>query len=391
MSDTSRPLLSRAFLVCFAANLLQGLAFNLFLHLPGYLHDLGAGDTQIGFLTGLTAFAAIVLRGPLGPLMDRHGRRGITWAGGLLMVGSLSLYLIVEAIDVTLILVRILHGLAEAILFTALFTYAADVVPEQSRTQGLALFGVSGMLPISLGGVLGDALLARGGFPLLFEAAVGISLFALVVSLALPRLERLRPAEGERVGMRAALGQRDLLPLWWITSVFFLVLAAFWIFIKRFVDETGVGSVGLFFSAYTVAALFVRIAAGRLPDRVGPKRVLAPSLACLAVGFAVMLGATSAAALAVAGLLCGVGHGYAFPILFGMVVTRTPAANRGAAMAIYTGLSDLGMLLGGPLFGALVDLLGFGPMFAFAGVVTLAGSVVFFVWDARVAGPRPAG
>ena len=382
-------LISRAFVFCFLANLLQGLAFNLFLHLPGFLHDLGAGDTEIGFLTGLTAFAAIVLRGPLGPLMDRHGRRGITWVGGVLMVASLSLYLVVDAIDGVLVVVRILHGLAEAILFTALFTYAADVVPERARTQGLALFGVSGMLPISLGGVLGDLLLSRGGFELLFEAAVAISLFALLVSLGLPRLERLQPAEGERVGMRAALTQRDLLPLWWITSVFFLVLAAFWIFIKRFVDETGVGSVGLFFSAYTASALFVRIALGRLPDRVGPKRVLGPSLVCLAIGFGVMVDANAARTLAVAGLLCGIGHGYAFPILFGLVVTRTPGANRGAAMAIYTGLSDLGMLLGGPLFGALIDAAGFGPMFGLAGVATLAGTVLFFVWDARALTSRP--
>jgi MFS family permease len=376
---------------CFAANLLQGLAFNLFLHLPGFLHDLGANDTEIGFLAGLTAFAAVVLRGPLGPLMDRHGRRGVIWVGGALMVASLTLYLVVDAVGPLLVVVRILHGISEAILFTALFTYAADVVPTKSRTQALALFGVSGMLPISLGGVLGDALLAWGPFTLLFQTAIGIAFMAFVVSLGLPRIERVTPAEGERVGIRAAIAQRDLLPLWWITAVFFLVLTAFFVFVKRFVDETGIGSVGLFFTAYTIAALAVRVFFGRLPDRIGPKRVLLPALASLALGFGVLTGAATSTDLVAAGLFCGIGHGYTFPILFGLVITRASNANRGAAMAIFTGLADLGMLVGGPIFGALVERLGFGAMFGVAGVAVVVGAVAFFPWDARVEMRRGRG
>ena len=377
-------LLTRAFVVCFLANGLMGLAFNLFLHLPGFLHEIGANDAEIGWLAGLTAFAAVVLRGPLGPLMDRVGRRAIAWGGGVMMVASTAMYLFVDRVDAFLVGVRIFHGIAEAALFTAMFTYAADVVPEDRRTQGLALFGVSGMLPIALGGVIGDALLAGGVYARLFEAALWISVAALVISLALPRVDRPRAEEGQRLGMRAALGQRDLMPLWWITGVFFLVLTAFFVFIKRFVDETGIGSVGLFFSCYTAAALVVRIGFGSLPDRLGPKRVLGPALAALALGFAAMVLAQGPLWLAAAGLLCGIGHGYTFPILFGLVVSRTPGANRGAAMAIYTGLSDLGILAGGPVFGLLVESIGFGAMFAAAGAFVVVGAWGFFTWERRI-------
>ena len=48
----SERLFSRAFVFCFLANLLQGLGFNLFLHLPGFLHEIGADDAEIGFLAG---------------------------------------------------------------------------------------------------------------------------------------------------------------------------------------------------------------------------------------------------------------------------------------------------------------------------------------------------
>ncbi|MEN8159965.1 MAG: MFS transporter [Myxococcota bacterium] len=78
------------FVLCFATNLCQGIAFNLFLHLPGYLHDLGASDVEIGAITSLTALAAVALRPPVGRAMDRHGRRPvILWGGALVAMPAL--------------------------------------------------------------------------------------------------------------------------------------------------------------------------------------------------------------------------------------------------------------------------------------------------------------
>jgi len=380
-------LLTRAFWLCFLANLLQGVAFNLFLHFPGFLHELGARDVTIGWISGLTALAAIVLRPPIVRAMDRRGRRPIIWIGGALHCAVVGLYLAVDAVDAFLVGVRIVHGLAEAMLFSSLFTYAADLVPEERRTQGLAWFGVSGMLPMSIGGVLGDAVLVERGHEAIFELATGLAFLSLVVSLALPR-DRLSRADAAdpRHGFRAALRQPDLLPLWQIGTAFSIALTALFVFARRFVDETGIGSVGSFFTAYTLAALVLRIGFGSLPDRLGPKRVLAPALVSLTIGFIALAGATQDAHVVAAGALCGLGHGYAFPILFGLVVERTPEANRGMAMAIYTALFDVGVLAGGPFFGWWVERAGFGPMFLVAAGFVALGGAVFFVWDARISG-----
>lgn len=381
-------LTSRAFLLCFAANLLQGIAFHLYLHFPAYLHGLGADDVTVGLVTSLTAVAAIALRPPIGRAMDRHGRRVVIWLGGALNVAVLCGYLWLEAIGPLLYVVRVVHGLAEAMLFSALFTYAADHVPAARRTQGLALFGVSGMLPIALGGVIGDVLLPAWGFRALFAASVGFAAASLLLSIPLPAERRAVAEEGVSLGLRAALRQRDLQPLWWLGTVFSVALTAFFVFVRRYVDETGIGSVGLFFSTYTAAALLLRVTLGWLPDRAGPKRVLGPALVSLVAGFLWMARAGDATDLAVAGLFCGVGHGFAFPILFGLVVTRTPEANRGVAMACFTALFDIGLLVGGPVLGALIEWLGFAATFGVAGLWLAAGASVFFVWDARV--PRAA-
>ena len=132
----SRPgLLSGPFVLCGLANLAQSIAFNLFLHFPGFLNQLGADDLQVGFIFGIASVAAIVVRPPMGPIMDHRGRRAVILAGGVLNCAVCALYLTVDSMGAWVVALRVGHGLAVAMLFTALFTYAADLVPAERRTE----------------------------------------------------------------------------------------------------------------------------------------------------------------------------------------------------------------------------------------------------------------
>jgi len=279
--------------------------------------------------------------------------------------------------------VRILHGVGEAMLFTALFTYAADCVPERRRTEGLMLFGVSGMLPIALSGVLGDVILAHADYDALFFAALVLAAIALVLALPLTEMANVvvGPDEEGARGFRNVLRQTDLLPIWAITTVFAIALAAMFIFIKPYVEKVGIGSVGGFFSAYAGVALVFRVFLGWIPDRVGAKRVLFPALAVQAAGFLLLAFAVDDHQVLLAGAFCGAGHGYVFPLLFGMVVSRARDVDRGSAMAIYTALFDFGVLIGGPLLGAVIDAYGYTRMYQTAAGLIIAGALTFAVTD----------
>ncbi|NNC91016.1 MAG: MFS transporter [Acidimicrobiia bacterium] len=373
-------LLSRPFVLASLATFTHGMAFALFIHFPGFLEELGATEVIIGLIVGFAAIASIVVRPLVGRLMDRRGRRPLILFGNSLNVVALALYLTVAQIDGWVYAIRILHGLSEAILFTVLFTFAADWVPERRRTQGLALFGVAGMLPIALAGVLGDVILNRWDFDVFFIVAVGFALASLLLSLPLhdaPHLSEQPPARG----FLASITGIHLLPLWWITFVFSFVLTAYFTFLKTFVNETGVGSVGLFFAFYAGTAVALRLTFGWVPDRVGPKRALGPAMLFLAAGLVVLSGATTDSAVAVAGILCGVGHGYTFPILYALTVTRARIAERGAAMAVYTGLFDVGTLIGGPVLGLAIRWFSYQTMFLSTAVFVVAGLGLFALWD----------
>jgi len=175
------PLLSRQFVFCFAANFLQNLAFTLYLHLSGFLYELGADEVRIGVIVSLTAATAILWRPPLGNAMDERGRRGVILAGGILNVLVCALYPTVRDLGLWLYVVRAAHGIAEATLFTALMTHAADLLPARRRTEGIALYGISGLLPMSISGVLGDVILRHGDYTDLFHVAAAFALVSLVV------------------------------------------------------------------------------------------------------------------------------------------------------------------------------------------------------------------
>src|SRR5690606_29364835 len=95
-------------------------------------------------------------------------------------------------------------------------------------------------------------------------------------------------------------------------------------------------------------------------------------------------GASSELAVGLAGVLCGIGHGYAFPIGSSPVVVRTPASERGAALSAFTALFDLGLLVGAPLLGLIVERSSYTAMFDTAASMAILGAVTFAVWDRSV-------
>jgi MFS family permease len=376
MSAQREPLFTRPFLIAFAAHFLHAVSYNLFLHLPGWLGRLGADEARIGLVMGVAGATALLARPALGRAIDERGRRPVAIAGGVLGVIACASYLLAGGIGPVLYVVRLAHGLSEAMLFASLFALVADVVPASRRIEGLGLFGVSGLLPIALGGLIGDAVVLHRSYEALFMVAAGCSLFGTLLSLALPET-RTVSAEPTR-GILGALFQRNLMPLWACGLFLAMALAAPFTFLKTLVlERPELGQVGPFFGAYTAGAVAVRILGGRIPERVGPERAFAPAVALMSAGF-VLIALTHSP-----GFLVGCGHGFAFPILTGLVVARAPARDRGAALSVYTGLFDAGLLIGAPICGAVARGAGHGPMFATMVAITLLAVAIFFVWDPR--------
>ena len=387
-----RPrILTTPFILAWLVNLLHGLSFFMFIHLPRFLTELGADEVVIGLIVAASALASIAIRPAVGTAMDRSGRRPAILVGGTLNAISVPLYFTVGSVGPWLVAVRILHGLSAALLFTSISTYGADQVPEERRTRGVTLFAASSMLPAAIGGWVGDLVLAAGGFHGVLFAAMGFATAALLLSIPLPEQ---RPARADlaparpRGAFRRALTRRSLLPLWHLTLWVGIALTGYSTFMRTYVDDTGVGSVGLFFLTYACTAVALRLFFSWVPDRVSRPWVLYPSLGAIAAGYLTLAFGSSTASIALAGVLCGGGLGYVYPLIFAGVVDRSPAEERGSAMAAFSLFFDAGALVGSPMLGWVILHFGYAAMFATAGVVVALAALAFAVWDGDLAQRR---
>ncbi|MGE3538332.1 MAG: MFS transporter [Candidatus Tectimicrobiota bacterium] len=379
----------RVFVWCALANFTQAVSFALFLHFPGFLQGLGAGESSIGLLMALPALAGVVLGPSCGRLLDRHGRRPVILGGNLLNVAVIGGYLTCQTLSPALYLIRVLHGVAGTMLGSALLTYAADIVPPARVAQGLALFGVSAMLAITVGGLLGEAALAWGGYPALLLTSLLCALagLGLTLRLAPPPPAAPPPAVPPRA-WRATLCQPDLVPLWVLAWAFFIALAGVFTFLKTYVMATGLGSLGTFFTIYTCAAMVQRLALGGLPARLGLSRMLAPALLAVVLGLTLLSTARQPWMLWCAGLFCGLGHGCAYPVLLGLVSRRARVSERGTAIALYTTIDDGAILLAGPALGLLIEVAGYRYMFgSVAGGLALT-ALLCWRWERQRQAPE---
>lgn len=381
-------LFTRPFVLASIAHFLHALSYYFLLALPGYLKQVGATEVGIGLLVGSASAAAIAIRPPLGRFMDTRGRRTVMLAGGVLATLASASYFLVGGFGPFVFALRVVHGISEAMLFAALFAFASDIVPESRRIEGIALFGVSGLIPMAIGSALSDVIIQRGGYRPVFALATAAALLGALATLPLRDVPR---GEGtaEPRGIWASVSQPDLVPLWICGLAFATSLAAPFAFMKTYVSTHGNGEVAPYFAAYGIAAALVRVFFGRAPDRLGPKRVLYPAMVAYVSGLGALVVGQSTHVLEVSGFLCGIGHGFVFPIILGLVVTRARDAERGAALSVFTALFDLGNVLGGPLLGLVVKVFGYGTMFVSAALLALSGLVALALLDTTPA-ERPS-
>ncbi len=366
----------------FTAAIFQELSFMLLVYIPGYLTDLSATEGMIGILYSAAAVVSLLIRPWFGRVLDLTRRRTVLLIGGAInavVILSLSLTSEWGAFLWGLFLVQ---RAVQIGLFTAMLTYGADAIPLERRTQGLAIFGLSGLIPIAVGGIAGDALIGNFGFDGLFVASAMFSIASWFVVWTFPTLP-VRGAQPRR-SFWAALAQPSLLPLWFVSLMFAVGLETLFTFARTFVEDRQVGTTGVIFAAYGTAAGLTRIAGGRLYDRLPHRPLLTGGIAVYGLGLVILALAQTVPMVVVAAVATGTAHGATFPLLSSEVINRARVNERGSAVSTLTAVFDVALLAGAPVVGATIDGFSYLVAFSAVGALLVVGSVLYWVWDRRI-------
>lgn len=360
------------------------LSMNGFILLPLYVTRLGGTEVEVGVIMGLYNAVGIVCQPLVGPWVDAFGRRPFMLLGVGLALTAALLAATAPAIGV-LALVRVLQGLGFSCFFVANYSYVIDLVAPAQRGWALGIYGVAGLVGTAVAPLLGEWTIRRYGFAPLFMLSAGVMVVAggFVWGLRERAREGRPPVRG--FWERGELAEAFQLSMG-VTLFFGLGAGTVFVFLPTFAEHLGVRVLALFYTAYSLSAIGVRIFGGRLSDVHGRRAVIVPAMYAQAVATALLAAIaflvtkTSATpvvpVLLLAGLLSGGAHGFLYPGLAALVTDRTPETRRGVVVGIFSAVFLAGQTAGAFVFGYVTHAIGYAFMWTALTALLVLGSTL---------------
>jgi predicted MFS family arabinose efflux permease len=389
-AEFSEPLYNPDFWLVFGANFALNLAMSLFVMLPAFVMRLGGGAAQIGAVIAAGSLAALAVRPLNGVGIDRFGCRWL--AMRLLLLDALAtvLYVPVSSLGWPIFAVRAIHGAIDGTARVALFAMVYELLPAGRRGQAMATFTLCSMIPAALGPSMGEEIIAHLGFSWFFIAAAALCLISAAIVFRMPP-DRAAPRhdlhQSAAAGFAALLRDRALLPLWTVTLLWSIALAAR-TFVIPFAYQEGIARVGWYFMLYCGVAVVLRVFGAGFLDRVGLERIVAPALVLTAIGLGFLAFTGRFGMLAMAALAGGVGHGYFYPAMVAQVIGHTRPEQMGRSSAIFNSLMDFGAMAGPYGLGLMANASGYGPMFWASAAIALGAAGYYYLGIRQENGTR---
>jgi MFS family permease len=374
--DPDPPLVSRAFADVIVAQLFFGFAYSTFVLLPKLLAvAYGASAREIGAVMATFGVLSLAVSPAIGPIAKRLGLRRTMTAGDLVLAGSAIGFMFVQSAGPFAALLRGLQGIAWALCFGAGMALCAEVAPPARLGQALGIFGAASLGMNAVAPVIAEPIAARFGARPVFALAAAAALVGA-------RLCRRLPADtGDKRPLAAAPSEprtdswsavRERAPVFVVLGVGALAAGSMFTFVAPFALSRGVGAVGSFFAAYTLAALASRFALARFADRTGHRPVALTG--GVGYGLAVIaMGALGPAHLVAVGAAFGLAHGIVFPALMALVLSGVPGTERPRLLGWANGAMNLGIVGLAPL-GSVAGAIGYPAVFVATGAVTLTAA-----------------
>jgi len=361
--------------------------------IPQIANDFGTGIAAASVVTTAFAFSYGLCQLMHGPFGDRFGKvRVITLAAALSALGMA----VVAAADslITLGLFRFVGGITASAVIPLSMAYFGDVVPYEQRQATLARFLFGQILGTVFGqiagGVLGEFVHWRAIF-LVFGTLYVVAACVLVLEMRSGRVRDRRddvdlaPAAILRRygGLLRRPRVRTILAVVFIEAVLFY--GAFTFFGAYLHERYGMdyARIGLLLAFFGLGGLAYVLFARRLIALLGERGLALVGGVVLLAAFLAIPAAGAGPGFAAVAAGCGLGFYMIHTTLQTNATQMAPEA-RGSAVSIFATCLFTGSAVGVAIGGALIELVGYLPLFAGAGFGLLALGIAFNLLLARM-------
>ena len=358
--------------------------------LPEYLRDKVGSLAVVGAVLAMYGLWQVVVRLPLGILIDAVGRQKLFLLGGFL-VGALGTLTLGTAGTIPGLYVgRSLTGLSMGIWVPLVVVFSGFFPAEQSVRAAAVLTLVSAAARISASAINGY-LNEWGGTTLAFYVGSAAALTAALLVLPIRIDGRPTGAPKLRPLLRLFVRKTVLLPSMLAAVIQYALFGISLGFMPVLARQLGAGDVTLGYMA-TVNLLFFllgNLTATSSSSRLKPESLVLASYILFALAIATAAMAKSIPLQTIAQGAMGIAQGVGYPVLMGMTIRDIPPQQRTAAMGLHQSVYAAGIFIGPWASGALAEALGIRPMFGItAGLVLVLGCSGSILLSRRPAGRR---
>jgi MFS family permease len=377
--NKSKPLFNRDFLLITLSSFLFFFNFHSFIILPIRIEDLGGTEAQIGFIMGMAAMATIITTPSVGIAIDRFGKKWFLAAGGIVLSLSTLPFAFLDTLNYWFPVLRVLHGAALSLCFVSAGTLIADVSSASKRSQAIGLFGIFSIINFALAPSVAKIFVGYYGFRefFIFDTFFGLLGFIIAFFIKEPILSEAGNKGGSYISVILEKGVLMAASALFIAGMGFVTVITF---VPIFSGRINVQQYEIFFIAYTLSVICMRVFGGWIPDRYGKKKSALPAFVVYTSSIFLLGFSDEWVELLVSGALFGLGHGLFYPAIYALVIDLTSEKNRGKAISICSVSFTSGGMIGVFINGVIAEYWGFQAMFEILAITTILGFLIFTIF-----------
>jgi DHA1 family multidrug resistance protein-like MFS transporter len=367
--------------------------------LPLFIRSLGVPVSTLGFIAAASTVVGIVVSLPAGILSDLIGRRRVILMAAVVFATAPFLYLIITA-PWQLVLVRIYHGLATAILGPVAMAAVADTY-EKGRGERMAWYSSATMIGRFIAPFVGGILIFGTDFRWVYLADGVAGVMALLAAMRLPLATTTSGSAWQAFKLqRGKYGQEiafvfrhpGILATSGIEAVQYFAFGCLETFLPVYLNEKlgyPAWKIGLLFTVQILAATFTKPVMGRLSDRYGRVPLISAGLMLGGVTTATLILSSNYLVFAVLIAIFGLGLATVTASTSALVADLSRSQGRGGALGILSSIMDIGHSTGPMVAGALIAASSYRLTFGIVGAGLVIISLVYWLGMRRIASCPP--
>ncbi len=340
-----------------------------------YASALSATAQMAGLIGGSYGVMSLITRPLAGQMVDRERHKPLL-LGSMAMLVVSDVILLAASSPVTVLLSRIVNGLAVGFASTICMTTACNALPKRLLSNGIGIFTMSQTLAQVIGPAIAIHMIENGSFRQLYRISTGIMAAAFLLAFLFRTNHKPDKSVPYSFAFSKMFTVKALIP-GSLLMCNVMQIACVSSFMLLYADSIGVSGLSGFFTIQALTIIATRPFVSRFLNERNQCHFTLVSEAFLIIGLLNLFFARTTAGFLISAVLFGLGKSGAQPALVGMCISSVPSAERGRASSTQYACQDIGQFAGSYIAGLAAGLLGYRYAFLTIALLLIMGTGFF--------------